>query len=249
MRLLLFADKPVGDAVYRFLRERFPEDLALVATAEEGPLSEQVRQDGIPVEVIQNEADFLTTLRIKYSHEMFDLGILAWWPRIIRPPLLTLPKHGFVNFHPSLLPHNRGKHYNFWTIVDQTPFGVSLHFADEGVDTGDVVAQKTLTYDWTDTGESLYTKVQIAIVELFEQTYGLLRTLAIPRWPQDLSKGSSHRASELDSASNINLDRMYRARDLLNLLRARTFTGHPACYFSEGDKKYEVRIEIRRVTK
>jgi len=38
----------------------------------------------------------------------------------------------------------------------------------------------------------------------------------------------------------------YTGREILNLLRARTFTGHPACYFNEDGVKYEVRIDIRR---
>src|SRR5205807_7477144 len=39
-----------------------------------------------------------------------ELGFLAWWPEIIRDPLLTLPRRGWINFHPSYLPFNRGKY-------------------------------------------------------------------------------------------------------------------------------------------
>ena len=44
----------------------------------------------------------------------------------------------------------------------------------------------------------------------------------------------------------IDLDREYRARDLLNLLRARTFPGYPACSFVADGTEYEVRVSITR---
>ncbi|MFY9237397.1 MAG: hypothetical protein WAO78_00710, partial [Roseovarius sp.] len=62
--------------------------------------------------------------------------------------------------------------------------------------------------------------------------------------PQDLGSGSAHFAKELEPASRIDLDRVYRARDLLNLLRARTFTGHPGCFFEHEGQTYEISIKI-----
>ncbi len=47
----------------------------------------------------------------------------------------------------------------------------------------------------------------------------------------------------------IDLDKSYKARDLLNIIRARTFYPHPAAYFVDGGEKYEVRIDIKRVSK
>jgi len=146
-----------------------------------------------------------------------------------------------------LLPFNRGKNYNFWALVEQAPFGVSLHIVDEGVDSGDVIAQKQITYDWEDTGATLYEKAASSMIELFMATYPEIREERIARIPQDLSKGSFHRANELEDASRIDIEASYRARDLLNLLRARTFPGYPACSFREKNgEEFEVRVEIRR---
>ncbi|QUN31570.1 hypothetical protein KB879_26680 [Cupriavidus sp. KK10] len=55
----------------------------------------------------------------------------------------------------------------------------------------------------------------------------------------------SHPAKELESASEVLLDKPYQGRDFLNLLRARTFPGNPSCYFRDGGK-YEVRISMKR---
>lgn len=177
------------------------------------------------------------------------MGVMAWWPKILKRPLLDAPKYGFVNTHPSLLPHNRGKHYNFWALVEQAPFGVTLHRVDSGIDSGDIVAQTRISYDWCDSGGSLYFKAQAAMVSLFCQTYPRLRTGNFEARPQDPKMGSFHHSSEIDMASRIDLDARYQGRELLNLLRARTFEGYPGCWFEEAGDRYEVSVSIRKVNK
>lgn len=243
MKLLLMADHHVGLEITRWLLQEYPDDVALVVTVSENEIFSVARNAGIPCLVYDTSDQVCTYLRLG---EGVDIGILAWWPRIIKQPLLGALKHGFINTHPSLLPHNRGKHYNFWALVEQAPFGVSLHFIGDGVDNGDVVAQANVPYGWEDNGATLYAKACEKMVCLFKDTYPAIRTLNIPRHKQDLSQGSFHFATELDSASFINLDQSYRARDLLNLIRARTFHGHPACWFADAGEEYEVRIDIKR---
>ena len=117
---------------------------------------------------------------------------------------------------------------------------------EEKVDSGDIIAQKEIMYDWTDTGESLYFKAQAEIVNLFVETYPNIRNNSFIRHQQDLSKGSFHLAKELDRKSNIVLDQKYTGREILNLLRARTFNGHPGCFFHDKNKTYEIKIKIKK---
>jgi methionyl-tRNA formyltransferase len=144
------------------------------------------------------------------------------------------------------LPYNRGKHYNFWAIVEEAPFGVTLHHVDEGVDRGDIAFQARIETGWEDTGETLYRKAQVAIVRLFRDAFDDIVAGRIPRTPQDLGAGSFHLARELEPASRIDLDAPCTARQLLNVLRARTFPPHPAAWFEAGGEKYEVRVQINR---
>ncbi|MDD1708097.1 MAG: hypothetical protein LUQ33_02845, partial [Methanoregulaceae archaeon] len=169
----LFADQRVGEQTLEFLATHHPEDLRfLVATGRDSPVYQAATKRGFPKDRIFVEDDLYHPATIdrlrRYGVSYF---ILAWWPSILKEPLLSLPKIGVVNFHPSLLPSNRGKHYNFWTIVEDTPFGVTLHFAEESVDGGDIIFQKPIAKSWEDTGKTLYEKAQKAIVELFRETY------------------------------------------------------------------------------
>jgi methionyl-tRNA formyltransferase len=245
MKLLLLAHDLVGEEVLTFLLRAHASDLALVVTMEDNTLFQRAKAAGVPVSLWKSSralCDELTAANLRV-----DLGLLAWWPAIIKAQLIRSARAGFINFHPSFLPFNRGKHYNFWALVEGAPFGVSLHCVDEGVDSGDIIVQREIPYDWTDTGETLYFKAQKEIVRLFCESYPMLRSLQIPRRRQELEKGSFHLAAELTEASRIDLGRLYRGRELLNLLRARTFKGHPACWFEESGKRYEVRVEIKRI--
>jgi len=63
--------------------------------------------------------------------------------------VLTIPSKGCINLHPSYLPFNRGVYPNVWAIIDGTPAGVTLHYMDEGFDTGDIIAQRKVRSTFT----------------------------------------------------------------------------------------------------
>lgn len=244
MKLLLMADNHVGLEITRWLVNHYPEDLALIVSVADNDIFTVARDARLPCIEFGSNEEVVNNLRSR--HLTPDLGLLAWWPKIVKAPLLDAPKQGFINTHPSFLPYNRGKHYNFWAVVEGVPFGVTLHFVNEGVDTGDIIVQKGIPYDWEDTGGSLYVKASEAMIKIVKEAYPTIRQETIPRFRQNLAEGSFHLAKELDAASRIDLQKIYTAGALLNLLRARTFPGHPACWFNDGDETFEVRVEIKR---
>ena len=241
MKLALFADNLVGLRITQFLLDSYPADIALIVTTHENEIYALAQSRGLAVQLY--DPSHAVPAAIAGG---LDLGILAWWPKIIRNPLLSFPKYGFINTHPSLLPHNRGKHYNFWALVEQSPFGVTLHRVDEGIDTGEIVAQREIAYDWSDNGGSLHAKAQEAMVELFCSTYPELRGGDFKSTTQNSALASFHHSSEIETASCIDLDRLYSGREILNLLRARTFAGYPGCRFEDRGNSFEVSIEIKK---
>ncbi len=250
MKLLVFADADVGAQVVNHILTTGDQIAVLVLNSRVEPdaaeaFSDDALRNGVG-SVVQSDDLHKPEVFERIRRTSPDLGILAWWPYIVREPLLSLPRIGFLNFHPSALPFNRGKHPNFWNLVEEAPFGVSLHWVDGEVDHGDLAFQANIEKSWEDTGETLYLKAKREIVRLFTENYALIRKGTIPRIPQDHTRATSHRAAELDPASKLELDQRYTARDLLNRLRARTFPPHPACWFQDGSDRYEVRVEITR---
>jgi methionyl-tRNA formyltransferase len=247
MNFFLFAAGHVGLQVAKFYGDnKEPLSCLVVDSNDDASNPSIIRASGIdPERVIYSKDLYRPSTVERLKSLQGDLGILAWWPYIIKEPVLSITRSGMLNFHPSYLPYNRGKHYNFWSIVEDSPFGVSLHFITNGVDDGDIAFQSRIEKAWTDTGKTLYEKAQVEIVRLFIDNFPSIKSGNIPRIPQKLDLGSFHKARELDMASCIDLDKPYKARDLLNLLRARTFSPHPAAWFTDNGQDYEVRVEIK----
>lgn len=63
--------------------------------------------------------------------------------QLLKPNIFTIPKYGTLNLHPSFLPKYRGPNPWFWTYYNFEEFGgVTLHYIDEGEDTGDIIYQE-----------------------------------------------------------------------------------------------------------
>lgn len=76
-----------------------------------------------------------------------DVASVACFSQRIPAAMLALPKLGFLNLHPSLLPAYRGPSPLFWFFRDGGGSGgVTIHFMDEGLDTGDIAAQAPLDF-------------------------------------------------------------------------------------------------------
>jgi methionyl-tRNA formyltransferase len=252
MNILLFAAANVGYEIAQFFgnRQEPISCLVLDSKGNSGVNSRIIHAANIDAQKIVFSDDLYKPETIAKIKELqIDLGILAWWPYIVKEPIFSISRLGLLNFHPSYLPYNRGKHYNFWTIVECTPFGVTIHFIDKGVDTGDIAYQSRIYKSWEDTAKTLYEKAQKEIVRLFIENFPEIKRGDIPRIPQDMHQGSFHKASELDSASYFDVNKSYKAVDLLNLLRARTFPPYPAAWFTDNGEEYEVRIEITKRNK
>ena len=179
-----------------------------------------------------------------------DIGILAWWPNILREPVLSAPNRGFPNFHPSLLPFNRGKHTTFWNLVENVPFGVTIHWVDEKIDNGPIAFQRLISKGWEDDSETLYRRAQAEIVSLFFEHLDDIVAGRIPVIMPETPAGSRlHYASEIDAASQLILDRSYTGREVLNIIRGKQFAPHAPAYFIDDGVRYDVQISIARSDK
>lgn len=173
-----------------------------------------------------------------------DIGISVLFNYLLEPGFLASFPHGVVNLHPSYLPYNRGQYPNVWSLVEGTPAGVTLHYVDPGIDTGDIIAQREVPVEPIDTGETLYRKLEKAALELFRDTWPLLKEGRAPRIPQDATRGTYHRTRDVELIDEIDLERTYVARDLINVLRARTFSPYKGAYFKVNGRRVYIRVQL-----
>ena len=74
------------------------------------------------------------------------VAVVACFPKRIPQIMLDLPSAGFLNLHPSLLPSLRGPYPMFWTFRLDIQPGITVHFMDVGLDTGEIVLQNTIEF-------------------------------------------------------------------------------------------------------
>ncbi len=121
-----------------------------------------------------------------------DLVILAFVTDIIPEKLLTIPTLGTICYHPSLLPRHRGASGIHWAIIqgDQRT-GLTIFWADRGIDTGPILLQKEVEIKPDDTTGSLYFNTLFPMgVEAIVEAVGLIKEGKAPRIPQDESKAT-----------------------------------------------------------
>ncbi len=94
---------------------------------------------GLPVLAVA-DFDHADTLAVLAAFAP-DVAVVACFTRRIPPAALAVPRLGFLNLHPSLLPLYRGPQPLFWQLRDGAPTGATVHYMDEGLDTGDIAAQ------------------------------------------------------------------------------------------------------------
>lgn len=88
-----------------------------------------------------------------------DIIVSVSSPRVFKKELLELTPFGCINLHGSLLPQYRGILPSFWMLVNnETKGGVTVHFIDKNIDTGDIILQREFDISPLDTLDSLITK-------------------------------------------------------------------------------------------
>lgn len=96
-----------------------------------------------------------------------ELVILAGFMRIVKQPVLRAFPGRIINIHPSLLPKFPGlEAWKQALAAGETVTGCTVHYVDAGVDTGKILAQKTVSIMPDDTPERLHARIQKAEHEL-----------------------------------------------------------------------------------
>jgi methionyl-tRNA formyltransferase len=253
MKILLMADYRGGYQITQYLKEQKEDIVGLVVhpPCVEGFLNKGYTQKIKELLNLPEERIFVWD-SIKSGERLAevralnpDLILTMFCCGLLAPEVIAIPKHGCINIHMAYLPYSRGKNPNVWSIIDEVPSGITIHYIDEKIDRGDIIDQMEVPVESIDTGGSLYRKIDELSLPLFKRAWPKIKAGTVVRIPQDSKKATLHFAKDLPKISEIKLDETYTARKLINILRARTFPPHPSCYFiDEHGKKVNVRVQL-----
>lgn len=105
----------------------------------------------------------------------FQFIISFGYKHIITNDIIDIFGKNIVNLHISYLPYNRGYYPNFWSFVDNTPKGVTIHLVDDGIDTGDILIQREVEFTKEeDTLSKTYTRLIDEIQNLFIENVDMI---------------------------------------------------------------------------
>lgn len=96
-----------------------------------------------------------------------DLFVSMSFNQIFKEPLINLPKYNTINCHAGKLPFYRGRNVLNWVLInDEKEFGITVHFMDEGIDTGDIILQTSYSILESDNYATLLEKAYFGCAEL-----------------------------------------------------------------------------------
>ena len=89
---------------------------------------------------------FQTQEKINFNIDQFEWVVSYGYSHIIKQDMIDKAKNPIINLYISYLPFNKGADPNFWSWLENTLKGVTIHQIDKGIDTGDILIQKEVKF-------------------------------------------------------------------------------------------------------
>jgi methionyl-tRNA formyltransferase len=243
MRIILVGQGPFGEKVLEALVKKREEIVGVFSPPDKrgeamGSLAEGANVSSYRPKQMKDPEVYETFKKLNP-----DLVILAFVTDILPERLLGLPTIGTICYHPSLLPRHRGASGINWAIIQgDTRTGLTILWADKGIDTGPVLLQKEVEIGPDDTTGSLYFNALFPMgIEAIKEAVELIKKGEAPRIPQDESKATYEPPCD-DRVAAIDFEKSIHG--VYNLIRG--CDPQPGAYTSFKGKKvrfYDARME------
>lgn len=206
---LVLEEHPYGQEMLRVLLEGglvptvIIEEVSEVATEERGKFLTRIAGQPVPPRIPELIAGLDVPCHAVENHSSSgclellrafapDLVVLGG-TRILRPPVLAIPSRGTVNAHPGLLPQLRGSSSVAWALYKDLPVGSTVHYVDEGIDTGPILLRRRLPVRRGERYEQIVRRVLTLSGELVAEALVLVERGTVQSRPQDPTMGETLR--------------------------------------------------------
>lgn len=245
MKIAFFGDGPwAHEALRQIIKNGYLITIVIIRFDKKDPvLIELANQYKIPVYYNKNiNSD--ESIEV-FKNYMADLGVSMSFDQILKKQLINFYPKGFINCHGGKLPFYRGRNILNWALInDEKEIGITCHYIDEGIDTGDIIIQKTFGI----TDEDDYQTVLERAIQLCPEV--LLDGI------QSIASGNSKRVKQSQEGSYfpiriegdeyINWE--WSSRRIFNFVRAITFPGpYARTWLYHTEKKEYIEVFIKKV--
>ena len=239
-----FADGPWGQNAFALLNDDPSIDIRFVCVrydTQDPMLVAAAKANGIT-------CLFLEDVNVPEAQEMLasfdcDLFISMSFNQIFQRSTFEIPPMKTINCHAGKLPFYRGRNPLNWVLInDETEWGISVHYIDEGIDTGDLLAQRTFPISDDDTYGSLLETAYGECPALLMGVVKRIQANSVEPVPQDSIDPVGKYCCQRKQGDEI-LDWKQNSRAIFNFVRAIAAPGPDARSFV-GNKIYRIRCAV-----
>ena len=200
MRVVFIGTGEIGVPVLRWLLDSGEQELVGIVTQPDKPVGREQRIQAPPIKAALGERDLpvLQPERIKREEAIAairklepDVIVVMAYGQILPRGVLEIPKIACLNLHASLLPKHRGAApIQAAILAGDSETGITVMYMDEGLDTGDILLERSIPIAADETGGSLHDRLAEIAPRALEQALHLLGVGNAPRIPQNAGEAT-----------------------------------------------------------
>ncbi len=237
MRIGYFADGPWAHKAFdriisdnsieiQFITVRYDKrDTELLRKAEEHQIAVEMNRN-------INSEEFIS--RMKYYQP--DMFVSMSFNQIFKSEMINLPQFKTINCHAGKLPFYRGRNILNWALInDEKEFGITVHYMDEGIDTGDIILQETYPITDEDDYGTLLTRAYDGCADVLYRAIKMIQKNEVePVRQSDIDPVGIY--CGMRKPGDEVIDWHQSSREIFNFVRALCKPGPQATSWIDGNK-------------
>ena len=237
MKIGYFADGPWGHKAFDKIMADDSLEIVFVTVRydkRDEVLIKSAQENNIPIELSENinSREFISRVE-KYEADLF---VSMSFNQIFRNEMINLPRYKTINCHAGKLPFYRGRNILNWALTnDEKEFGITVHYMDEGIDTGDIILQETYPITDEDNYSTLLDRAYDGCAGILYRAIKMIQNGDVtPVRQQDIDPIGMYCGMRMQGDEVI--DWSQTSRDIFNFIRALCIPGPQAASWIKGNK-------------
>nr|WIM01509.1 cytosolic 10-formyltetrahydrofolate dehydrogenase [Limnephilus lunatus] len=241
LRIALIGQSTFAAEVFKLLKKDGHKIVGVFTVLDKGnredPLATIAAANGTPVFKVKAwriKGQAIPQVVADYKSVGAELNVLPFCSQFIPMEVINFPTYESIIYHPSLLPRHRGASSISWTLIEgDTVAGLTIFWADDGLDTGPILLQKSCNVEPDDTVDTLYNKFLYPEgIKALSQSVNMIANGTAPRITQP-EEGASYDAALFKPETHM-IDWSKSGEDLHNFIRGMD-SAPGACSFIRPD--------------
>lgn len=237
MRIGYFADGPWAHKAFEKIITDDSMEIQFITVRydkQDAELIRRAKENHIPVELSSNinSEEFIDRVK-RYDSELF---VSMSFNQIFKTEMINLPKFKTINCHAGKLPFYRGRNILNWALInDEKEFGITVHYLDEGIDTGDIILQEVYPITEEDDYHTLLNRAYDGCADVLYRAMKMIQNEEVKTIRQnDIDPVGMY--CGMRKAGDEVIDWGESSREIFNFIRALCTPGPQAVSWINGKK-------------